>query len=168
MRAAQRVGNGAIADACYHGELTLPNAGGRSAIRPQRVAEMIAEKLRGRVLRGELRDGDRLPPVDKLLNEFPVAKASLREAMRILETEGLITTLRGAKGDSLVRIPKAANAAYTLGLVLSVQRVPLKDVAEAIRQLEPVCALLCGERTDRNRTVVPRLRALQSRCGASH
>ena len=54
--------------------------------------------------------------------EYSVARASLREAMRILETEGLITILRGSKGGAVVRTPKAANAAYTLGLVLSVQR----------------------------------------------
>ena len=128
------------------------------------IPSVGADQLRGRVLRGELRDGDRLPREERLLVEFPVAKASLREAMRILETEGLITILRGAKGGAVVRTPKAANAAYTLGLVLS---VPLEDVAQTIRQLEPICALLCAERSDRDRSVVPRLPALQAQADAA-
>jgi GntR family transcriptional regulator, transcriptional repressor for pyruvate dehydrogenase complex len=131
------------------------------SMRPKRVAEMIAGELRDRILSGALRDGDRIPKEDQLLTEFPVAKASMREAMRILETEGLIAVQRGAKGGAIVRTPKAANAAYMLGLVLSAQGVPLEDVARGIRQLEPMCALLCAERADRARSVVPRLRRLQ-------
>jgi DNA-binding FadR family transcriptional regulator len=82
--------------------------------------------------------------------------------MRILETEGLVTVQRGSKGGVEVHTPSAADAAYTLGLVMTVQRVPLEDLAVAIRQLEPICAILCAERTDRNRKLVPRLRALQA------
>ena len=134
-----------------------------SGIRPKRVAEMVAGELRDSILSGSLRDGDRIPTEDRLLLEFPVAKASMREAMRILETEGLIAVQRGAKGGAIVRTPKASNAAYMLGLVLSAKGVPLEDVAQGIRQLEPICALLCAERTDRMRSVVPRLRQLQEK-----
>jgi GntR family transcriptional repressor for pyruvate dehydrogenase complex len=167
MRATRMRKDRAAAGTCYETEALGRWAVAGPSMRPQRVAEMIADQLRGRVLRGELRDGDRLPREEGLLVEFPVAKASLREAMRILETEGLITILRGAKGGAVVRTPKAANAAYTLGLVLSVQRVPLEDVAQTIRQLEPICALLCAERPDRDRGVVPRLRALQAQADAA-
>jgi GntR family transcriptional repressor for pyruvate dehydrogenase complex len=151
----------AAADSCP--PVRSPTFGSVAAVRPKRVAEMIAGQLRDRILSGSLRDGDRIPTEEELLVEFPVAKASMREAMRILETEGLIAVQRGAKGGAIVRTPKAANAAYMLGLVLCAQGVPLEDVARSIRQLEPACALLCAERTDRMRTVVPRLRKLQEK-----
>jgi DNA-binding FadR family transcriptional regulator len=132
-------------------------------MRPKRVAELVAAELRDCILSGSLRDGDRIPTEDQLQLEFSVAKASLREAMRILETEGLVAVQRGAKGGAIVRTPKAANAAYMLGLVLSAKGVPLEDVAQGIRQLEPICALLCAERSDRMRSIVPKLRELQDK-----
>jgi DNA-binding FadR family transcriptional regulator len=55
---------------------------------------MIADSVRRRILAGELNDGDVLPKVDDLLLEFPVSKPSIREAMRILETEGLLSVRR--------------------------------------------------------------------------
>lgn len=138
--------------------------------RPPRVAEVVAERLRSRIISGELRDGDRLPKEEDLRDEFPVAKPSIREAMRILETEGLLTVVRGNQGGAIVHTPSATNAAYTLGLVLSTQGVMGDDVADALRQLEPLCGELCALRPDRHETVVPILQALQdeAREAAAH
>ena len=90
--------------------------------------------------------------------EFPVSKPSLREAMRILEAEGLLRVRRGKLGGAVVRRPNAANVAYTVGLVLGSQEVGLSDVGNALLQVEPACAGLCAQRADRGRAVVPQLR----------
>lgn len=111
---------------------------------------------------GELADGSILPKEDELLREFPVSKPSLREAMRILEAEGLLRVRRGKLGGAVVRRPNAANVAYTIGLVLGSQDVSLSDVGGALRQMEPACAALCAERADRGHMVVPALRALHA------
>src|SRR5262245_5834691 len=126
--------------------------------RPPRVAEVVADRLRARILNGELQDGDRLPKEETLRGEFPVAKPSLREGLRILEAEGLISVVRGNQGGAIVHTPKAANAAYALGLVMVAQGVSGEDVAFALRSLEPLCAELCASREDRERTVVRTLR----------
>ncbi|SBS77078.1 GntR domain protein [uncultured Mycobacterium sp.] len=128
----------------------------------RRLAEQVADQLRRRILLGELADGSILPKEDELLREFPVSKPSLREAMRILEAEGLLRVRRGKLGGAVVRRPNAANVAYTIGLVLGSQDVSLSDVGGALRQMEPACAALCAERSDRNRTVVPALRQLHA------
>jgi GntR family transcriptional regulator, transcriptional repressor for pyruvate dehydrogenase complex len=128
----------------------------------RRLAEQVADQLRRRILRGELADGSVLPKEDELLREFPVSKPSLREAMRILEAEGLLRVRRGKFGGAIVRRPNAANVAYTIGLVLGSQEVGLSDVGNAIRQVEPACAALCAERPDRKRSVVPALRQLHA------
>src|SRR5262249_52627970 len=96
-----------------------------------------------------------------LRGEFPVAKPSLREGLRILEAEGLISVARGNQGGAIVHTPKAANAAYALGLVMVAQGVPGEDVAFALRSLEPLCAELGASREDRERTVVRTLRGVQ-------
>jgi GntR family transcriptional repressor for pyruvate dehydrogenase complex len=126
----------------------------------RRLAEQVADQLRRRILRGELADGSVLPKEDELLLEFPVSKPSLREAMRILEAEGLLRVRRGKLGGAVVRRPTAANVAYTIGLVLGSQEVGLSDVGSALLQVEPACAALCAERPDRQSTVVPALRQL--------
>jgi GntR family transcriptional repressor for pyruvate dehydrogenase complex len=131
-----------------------------SSVRPQRVAELVAGRLRDRILRGELGDGDLLPKEDELREEFPVSKPSMREALRILETEGLVTVRRGNQGGAVVHRPTAANAAYTLAIVLSGQRVTIADVGASLREVEPACAALCAGRPDRADAVVPALRQL--------
>ena len=128
----------------------------------RRLAEQVADELRRRILRGELADGSILPKEDQLLLEFPVSKPSLREAMRILEAEGLLRVRRGKLGGAVVRRPNAANVAYTVGLVLGSQEVGLSDVGNALLQVEPACARLCAQRADRARTVVPQLREVHA------
>ena len=117
----------------------------------RRLAEQVADELRRRILRGELADGSILPKEDELLLQFPVSKPSLREAMRILEAEGLLRVRRGKLGGAVVRRPNAANVAYTVGLVLGSQEVGLSDVGNALLQVEPACAALCAARRDLSR-----------------
>jgi GntR family transcriptional repressor for pyruvate dehydrogenase complex len=131
-----------------------------------RVAEMVADILRARIVDGELADGDLLPKQDDLLEEFRVSRPSIREAMRILETEGLISVRRGNIGGAEVHAPKAGNAAYMLGLVMQSRHVDLADLADALRILEPDCAALCAARDDRGTEVVPRLEVLNERAEA--
>ncbi len=119
---------------------------------------MVADGLRERILSGELGDGAMLPKQDDLLAEFGVSPPSIREALRILETEGLITVQRGNVGGAIVHRPQPAKAAYMLGLVLQSRAVDLRDVQSALRHLEPACAAACAARSDREFTIVPRLR----------
>jgi GntR family transcriptional regulator, transcriptional repressor for pyruvate dehydrogenase complex len=119
---------------------------------------MVAGILRDRILSGALGDDDALPRQEALLEEFGVSKPSLREALRILEAEGLITVRRGNRGGATVHAPKAHNAAYMIDLVLRAQKVQLDDVGDALVRLEPLCAALCAMRADRAKEVLPRLR----------
>src|ERR1700755_1275124 len=84
----------------------------RIQLHQPRLAEMVAALLRERILSGALRDGDPLPRQEDLLKEFGISKPSLREALRILEAEGLITVRRGNRGGALVHVPEAGHAAH--------------------------------------------------------
>jgi DNA-binding FadR family transcriptional regulator len=114
-----------------------------------RAAEVVAARLRGRILNGELRDGDELPPEAQMLAEFGVSRPTLREALWILETEGLFHTRRGKRGGGVVHTPTPETAAYHVGLVLQLHQADLDDVASARAVLEPACAALAAERDDR-------------------
>lgn len=129
----------------------------RPQLRQPRIAEMIAGTLRSRILSGELHDGDLLPKQEELVNEFRVSKPSVREAFRILETEGLVSVRRGNVGGSVVHIPQTESVTYMLALVLQMRGVSLSDAGAALHMLEPAAAALCARREDRATTVVPML-----------
>lgn len=137
---------------------TYDDRGSRVQLHQPRVAEMVAGVLRERIVTGVLRDGDHLQRQEDMLEEFAVSRPSLREALRILEAEGLITVRRGNRGGALVHAPRAQNAGATIGLVLKTQQVGLGDLAAALSRLEPLCASLCAARADRVKKVLPRLR----------
>jgi GntR family transcriptional regulator, transcriptional repressor for pyruvate dehydrogenase complex len=136
-------------------------AGSGHDIRPQRMAELVADRLRHRILTGDLEDGDLLPKEEELRELYPVSKPSFREAMRILEAQGLITIRRGNVGGAVVHRPTAKNVAYTLAMVLATREATMEDVAQALRECEPLCVALCAERSDRRRGVLPTLRRIQ-------
>jgi DNA-binding FadR family transcriptional regulator len=102
----------------------------------QRRAELVADDLRDRILRGDLADGEVLPKLEELRQQYPMSLPSLREAMRILEVEGLVQVRRGNVGGALVRRPSATNVASTVAMVLAAERVDVDDVREAVRELE--------------------------------
>ena len=133
--------------------MTVSN--GRSRLQ-ERVGETIAADIRQQILRGTYPAGP-LPKQDDLVAEYGVSGPSLREALRILEAEGLITVRRGKFGGALIHPPSWGSAAYALGLSMQGQGMKVADLAETIRELEPQCAAACAERPDRMTTVVPQL-----------
>jgi GntR family transcriptional regulator, transcriptional repressor for pyruvate dehydrogenase complex len=88
----------------------------------------VAEVLRTRIARGELADGERLPVEAVLMEEFDVARATVREALRLLEVEGLISIRRGPGGGPRVRHPTIAVVARSVGMQLQLGDVPLLQV----------------------------------------
>jgi GntR family transcriptional regulator, transcriptional repressor for pyruvate dehydrogenase complex len=131
----------------------------RAQLRHPRLADVVADRLRSRILSGELPDGSMLPTQNELLEEFRVSSPSVREALRILETEGLVTVQRGKFGGAVVHEPRADKAAYMLAMVLEHKHTALDDVSRAIGRLEPSCAAACAERPDRDEAVLPGLDA---------
>ena len=139
----------------------------RRQLRQPRVGEMVASALRESILDGTLPDGSALPKQEQLLEEFPVSLPSMREALSILQNEGLISVQRGNVGGAVVHAPTPAQPSYMATLVLQSRAVTIDDVALALSHLDPVCVAACAERKDRRRTVVPVLRRIVERSEAA-
>ncbi|WKG05435.1 FadR/GntR family transcriptional regulator [Mycolicibacterium sp. HK-90] len=128
-------------------------------IRQPRVAEIVAAKLRDDILSGRLRAGDVLPTQESLFQEFGVSPPALREAIHLLETDGLISVRRGNMGGAVVRLPSPERTAHTISMVLQTRAATPADVSGALLHLEPICAGMCAARADRATEVVPYLQA---------
>jgi GntR family transcriptional regulator, transcriptional repressor for pyruvate dehydrogenase complex len=128
-------------------------------IRQPRVADMVVSRLRDDILSGRLREGDVLPTQETLFQEFGVSPPALREAIHILESDGLVSVRRGNMGGAVVHLPSAERTAQMIGMVLQSRAATPADVSGALLYLEPVCAGMCAGREDRMTDVVPHLEA---------
>ncbi|MEU4657424.1 FadR/GntR family transcriptional regulator [Streptomyces sp. NPDC023723] len=115
-------------------------------VRAPKTAELIASQLRRRIVHGELKPGETLPPEVQLMEQFGVSRPTLREAFRILETEMLISVRRGSRGGAQVMAPDSSVAARHVGLLLQLQGTTVDDVYEARMIAEPACARLLAKR----------------------
>src|ERR671938_440852 len=113
--------------------------GGARAVRVPKTAELVAAELRRQIVRGELKEGDALPPETNLMEQFGVSRPTLREAFRVLESEALITVRRGVQGGARVSAPDPEVAARYAGLILEYRGATLGDVYRAAAVIEPPC-----------------------------
>lgn len=93
-----------------------------------KLALVIADRLRERIVRGDIVVGDTLPIEAELTVELGVSRFVVREAMRILEVEGFLDIRRGAGGGPRVRHPGIGVAAQMMGAQLQLQGVPVVQV----------------------------------------
>jgi DNA-binding FadR family transcriptional regulator len=110
--------------------------------RVPKTAELVARDLRSKIVRGELKDGDSLPSEGELVTRYSVSRPTLREALRILESEALLTVTRGSRGGPRVHKPDPRLAARHFGLVLQSRGTTLADIYGARLLIEPSCVYL--------------------------
>jgi GntR family transcriptional repressor for pyruvate dehydrogenase complex len=73
----------------------------------RRASTDIAELIKQAILSEEFKEGDRLPPERDLAAQFQVGRMTIREALRTLETKGLIAIRKGSSGGGLLRQSKS-------------------------------------------------------------
>ncbi|WP_322766327.1 FadR/GntR family transcriptional regulator [Frankia sp. Cr1] len=115
-------------------------------VRVPKTAELVAAHLRRQIVRGELVEGDALPPEAVLMEQFGVSRPTLREAFRVLESEALISVRRGAHGGARVHTPNGDVAARYAALVLEHRGTTLADIHQARALIEPPCVRQIAER----------------------
>ncbi|MBT5153049.1 MAG: FadR family transcriptional regulator [Gammaproteobacteria bacterium] len=115
-------------------------------VKPKKSSEIIAQRLRLAIVSGDLSKGEDLPVERNLIETFGVSRTTMREALRILETEGLLQITRGAKGGAKIIGPTLALAAHAVGMVLQAQDTLLADVQIARQIIEPPAARMVAER----------------------
>ena len=117
-----------------------------ASVRSPKTAELIARRIRNAIIRGELKDGDSLPTEARLILEFEVSRPTIREAIRILESENLLKVVRGARGGASVISPSYDMIARAAGITLQSKGVTVADLYEMRTLVEPPAARLVAER----------------------
>jgi DNA-binding FadR family transcriptional regulator len=112
----------------------------------RKASAIVAAQLRRRIIRGELGEGDALPNETELTEEYRVSRPTVREALRILESESLISVKRGTGGGARVRLPEASVTARHAALFLQARGTTLRDVFDARELIEPAAVRRLAER----------------------
>ena len=116
-----------------------------TAIRSPKTAELVAGTLRRMVVDGQLKDGDFLPNEAELMAHFSVSRPTLREAVRVLESERLVEVRRGSRTGARVRVPGAGDRRPPGGLLLELSGATIADVLVARSGIEPLAVRLLAE-----------------------
>jgi DNA-binding FadR family transcriptional regulator len=120
-------------------------------MRVPKAADVVAEHIRERIVRGELREGDLLPRESTLMADLGVSRPTLREAYRVLESEALITVRRGSGGGARVRLPTEEVTVRHAAMVLELRGTSSRDLYTARAMIEsPVAALVARSAKSRD------------------
>src|SRR5882724_5447626 len=116
-------------------------------VRSTRIYEEIVRQVKQLIGEGRLKSGDRLPPERDLAEKFMVSRTSVREALRALQSRGLIE-IRAGEG-TFVRDISVETLIEPLALVILPHREAVGELFEARRLLEPAIAALAARRATR-------------------
>lgn len=117
---------------------------------PQRRTEKISEIVAREIvhdMRG-MGTGSKLPPEAVMLDKYRVGRASLREALRLLEVQGLIVIRPGPGGGPVVAPVDSRHFARMSSLYFHLSGATYRDLVESRLVMEPVMARLAAERQD--------------------
>jgi len=114
-----------------------------------RVFEDLVKQIEGAILDGRLKVGDKLPPQRELVEMFQTSRASLREALRVLEQKGLIDIKLGVSGGAVIKAVDTEPVTESLALLIQHQRVSLEELAEFREGVEGHVAALAARRASR-------------------
>ena len=111
-----------------------------SLVHIPKAAEIVSRELRNQIIRGEIKAGESLTPEGELMTRFGVSRPTLREAIRILESEGLISISRGARGGATVHPPSFDVGTRHVSLLLQASGTTLSDIYKVHMLVEPAAA----------------------------
>jgi GntR family transcriptional regulator, transcriptional repressor for pyruvate dehydrogenase complex len=131
-------------------------------IKSTRIYEEIVRQVKQLIAEGKLKSGDRLPPERDLALKFMVSRTSVREALRALQSRGLVE-IRAGEGAFVCDI-SVETLIEPLALVILPHREAVGELFEARRLLEPAIAALAARRaTDEELGEMERILDEQSR-----
>ena len=115
-----------------------------------KTSEVVAFAVARDIVEHGLTSGDRLPLEAEMVEQYRVSRESLREALRLLEAQGIVSIRRGPGGGPVVGTASSMNLARTMTLYFQLAGATYEELLEAWRMLEPLAAELAAKNPDRD------------------
>lgn len=110
-----------------------------------KASDILADRLRQIILSGEIEPGESLPPERELVKSSGLSRSSVRDALRVLEVEGLIITKPGRAGGSVVQLPGRESIARSMQLFVMSNAIQLNSLLDCRIAIEPFLAAKAAE-----------------------
>ena len=111
-----------------------------------KASDVLAARLRQLIVQGRFAPGDFLPTERDLVTESALSRTSVRDALRVLEAEGLISTKAGRTGGSMVTLPGRESVSRSVELFVRTHGISLDSLLECRVAVEPTLARLAARK----------------------
>ena len=118
----------------------------QAASRTHKISDQIIEQIRNAILSGRFKPGDKVASEKELMSEFGVSKATLREALRVLEGMGLVEIKKGIAGGVFIAEVDMKTTIHGIINFLHFKTVSIKDITMIRYLLEPPVAQIAASR----------------------
>lgn len=108
--------------------------------RLQKASDVLADRLRARIIGRGMAPGDPLPSEAELIHEEGFSRGTVRESLRLLESDGLIEIRRGPRGGIRVGHPDLTQVSRSVALLLTLAQTSMRSFSEFRRLVEPAAA----------------------------
>jgi len=118
----------------------------QTANRTHKISDQIIEQIRNAILSGHFKPGDKVASEKELMSEFGVSKATLREALRVLEGMGLVEIRKGITGGVFIAEVDMKTTIHGIMNFLHFKTISIKDITMIRYLLEPPVAQIAASR----------------------
>lgn len=117
-----------------------------NTMRLPKAAEVLASQIKTEIISGKYPEGAMLPPETEMATQLNLSRPTVREALRLLESEGLVSIRPGPRGGPRVERPSSNTVTRSLTTLFQYEKVSLAALLEARRAIEPACARVAAVR----------------------
>lgn len=125
-------------------ERAMPGEDPPRRSRIPKASDILANALTVRILSEGLKPGSNLPSESALIDEYQFSRGTVREALRLLESYGLVRVRRGPKGGVEVSAPDVSRVTQSMALLYALDETPLRDLVEFRLIVEPPAAAMAA------------------------
>ncbi len=115
-------------------------------VRVSRASQDIVQQIKESIFAGKLAPGDRLPSEKELVEQFGLSRITVRDALRVLESQGLIAIKVGAGGGAFVANPSSKPLSNMLSDMLRLQGGATRELVEARHVIETSIVTFAAQR----------------------
>jgi GntR family transcriptional repressor for pyruvate dehydrogenase complex len=106
---------------------------------------LVAQRIVRDIVRSNMSPGELLPPERVMLENYDTGRGTLREALRLLEFQGVISLKPGPGGGPVLMSPPASHLASTLMLLMQLNHAPYRAIVEVRNAVEPMISQLAAQ-----------------------